>query len=435
MKSRDLILTIIVTVVTAMTIPTGLAAQDGQDHNKHLRYTVINLGTLGGSQGAAFGINNKGWVTGDANLQGDQNEHGFLWREGVKTDLGTFGGPNSGGGLPNSKGVIVGAAQTPEKDPFGEIFSGYFCGNNLCQGVDHISLPFRWQDGMMTALSTLGGNQGQAYTVNNRGQIVGVAENSTHDPSCIAPQVLDFEAVTWGPKEGEIQELPPFPGDPVGVAVVINDHGQVVGCSGTCGSTSFPAAVSPSDCVHATLWQNGSVTDLGGFGGAMNNLAEAINNKGQVAGLSDLPGDTTSHAFLWTEESGLQDLGTLPGDFSSLSSGMNDKGQVVGQSCNSDFSVCRAFLWQNGVMTDLNTLIPPGSPLFLIYGSDINNRGEIAGQAVDQSGNSTAFLAIPCNGECEDTVEQPTDASERPRITLPENIREQLRQRRGFGRF
>lgn len=120
---------------------------------------------------------------------------------------------------------------------------------------------------------------------------------------------------------------------------------------------------------------------------------------------------------------------------------MNDKGQVVGQSCNSDFSVCRAFLWQNGVMTDLNTLIPPGSPLFLIYGSAINKRGEIAGQAVDQSGSSVAFLAIPCdeehggNKECEDGAEGPTDVSQRPQIILPEYIREQLRQRRGFGTF
>jgi probable HAF family extracellular repeat protein len=426
MKSRILRYTI--TMLTALSISLPLAAQDAQSANKGpTHYSVINLGTLGGSQGAAFGINNKGWVIGDANLQGDQNEHGFLWREGVKTDLGTFGGLNSTAPGPvNDKGVIAGGAQTPEKDPLGEQWV-YFCTNNPCQGGDHITLPFRWQDGVKTALPTLGGNQGIAEGINNRGQIVGFAENSTHDPSCIAPQVLDFEAVIWGPEEGEIHELLPFPGDDIGVAATINDHGQVVGCSGTCGS-----APSITDCVHATLWQNGSVTDLGSFGGAMNNLAAAINNRGQVAGGSDLPGDTTGHAFLWTEDSGLQDLGTLPGDFSSGSSGMNDKGQVVGQSCNSDFSVCRAFLWQNGVMTDLNTLIPANSPLFLIYGATINNRGEIVGEAVDQSGNAPAFLAIPCNGECEDGAEGPTDVSQRPQIILPENLREQLRQRRGF---
>lgn len=39
------------------------------------------------------------------------------------------------------------------------------------------------------------------------------------------------------------------------------------------------------------------------------------------------------------------------------------------------------------------------------------------------------------NKEREDTVEQPTDASRRPQIILPENVREQLRQRRGFLSF
>jgi hypothetical protein len=35
------------------------------------------------------------------------------------------------------------------------------------------------------------------------------------------------------------------------------------------------------------------------------------------------------------------------------------------------------FLRENGVMTDLTRLIPSGSCLSLIYGSDINDKGEI----------------------------------------------------------
>ena len=154
---------------------SALAAQEQEGTGRQVHYSVINLGTLGGVVGAAFGINNKGWVTGDDDLLGDQTEHGFLWRKGVKTDLGTFGGPNSSApGFQNDNGVIVGSAQTPELDPLGEnFFLAYFCGNNPCDGIDHISLPFRWQDGVMTALPTLGGYQGQAYAVNNQGQVVG----------------------------------------------------------------------------------------------------------------------------------------------------------------------------------------------------------------------------------------------------------------------
>ena len=373
----------------------------------------------------------------------------------MKVDLGTFGGPNSSAaGYPSDKGVIAVSAQTPEKDPSGEFFLAYYCVNDPCQGVnpDNISLPFRWEDGVLTALPTLGGNQGQAYSANNLGQVVGFAENSTHDTSCVPPQVLDFEAAIWGPK-GEIQELPPFPGDASGQAFAINDHGRVVGCSGTCGSTAFPAAAFLTSCVHATLWQNGeegwSVTDLGSLGGAMNNLAGIINNRGQVAGASDLPGDATTHAFLWTEEKGMQDLGTLPGDVFSGASAMNNKGQIVGQSCDA-MGNCRAFLWENGVMTDLNALISSGSSLSLIYGADINDNGEIVGAAcalsngVCTSNTGPAFLAVPCDeahanyeGCANGAASVPATAqavSKPTNVILPESIRQRL-QKRGLAHF
>jgi probable HAF family extracellular repeat protein len=125
----------------------------------------------------------------------------------------------------------------------------------------------------------------------------------------------------------------------------------------------------------------------------------------------------------------MADLGTLPGDFSSLAFGINDAAQVVGQSCDINFN-CRAFLWQNGVMTDLNTLISPalGSSLVLIVGSDINSGGEIVGNVYNPStGAVHAFLATP-TGDLTNPVES-------PRLNLPDNVRRLLRQRRGFGRF
>src|SRR6202030_2747774 len=100
----------------------------------------------------------------------------------------------------------------------------------------------------------------------------------------------------------------------------------------------------------------------------------AINNRGQVVGFSDLPGDATFHAFFW-ENGVMTDLGTLPGDFSSLASGINNEGQVVSTSCDQNGN-CRVFLWEIGVMTDLNGLISQGSSLYLRMASDINDRGE-----------------------------------------------------------
>ena len=79
----------------------------------------------------------------------------------------------------------------------------------------------------------------------------------------------------------------------------------------------------------------------------MNNAAIAINNSGQIAGISDPPGDATTYAVLW-QNGAITNLGTLPGDVSSVAADINARGQVVGSSCDANFN-CRAFLWDNGV--------------------------------------------------------------------------------------
>jgi probable HAF family extracellular repeat protein len=422
MKSRILTYITAMTVFAVLATPIRTAAQSQQGHNEgHARYTVTNLGTLGGTSSVANGINNKGWVMGQANLQGDQTGHAFLWRRDEKIkDLGTLGGPNSGVFWPvkDDRGLIAGVSDTSNTDPLGENFCGF--------GTGLICLGFLWQDGTMTSLPTLGGNNSYALGVNNRGQVVGLAENSTQDPNCIAPQVLDWEAVIWGPKPGEMHELLPLSGDSDGGAVAVNDRGQVVGGSGVCMS-------GPSAVAHAVLWQDGSPIDLGNLGGALNNLATDINDEGEVVGVSDLAGDTTGHAFLWTKHNGMQDLGTLSGDVSSFAEGINNEGQVVGNSCDASGN-CRAFLWENGAMTDLNTLVCAGTSLYLTNGSGgtINDRGEIAGQAYDpNTGDTPAYLAVPSHGRdhCE------AGSSVGQKVILPENVRKQLQQRRGFGQF
>jgi probable HAF family extracellular repeat protein len=128
------------------------------------------------------------------------------------------------------------------------------------------------------------------------------------------------------------------------------------------------------------------------------NAALAINNRGQVAGTSALSGNTTHHAFLWTWETGMQDLGILPGDLVSAGLGINNRGQVVGNSVSAPGPPTgnpHPFLWQDGVLADLNTLIPAGSPLQLLTAFSINDRGQIAGLGVTSSGVVHAYLATP----------------------------------------
>jgi probable HAF family extracellular repeat protein len=391
------------TLIAALAVTVKVAAQ---------QYTVTDLGPGADWLG---GVNNKGNVDGTAILH-DGSQRAFLWRRGAETVLGTFGGPNSVAFKgPTEKGQVVGKAETSTPDPFGEDFC-LFSTNLIC-------LPFVWQNGVMMPLPTLGGNNGIAFDLNNRGQVAGSAENTTQDPTCPAPS-LEAKPVIW--EKDEIQELPTFTGDPLGAALSINDDGQAVG-------GSFDCSVSVS---HALLWHHGTVTNLGNLGGVTNNIAQNINNQGQVVGFSDLPGDTNFHAFLWTDSNGLRDLGTLPGDVFSFANGNNDRGQVVGGSCDIDFD-CRAVLWQNGALADLNTLIPAGFPLFLVEAFDINSRGEIVGLAETGTGETHAFLATPSSGASSTestTLAAPGQISEHPKVTLPENVRKMLRQRRGLGR-
>jgi hypothetical protein len=81
----------------------------------------------------------------------------------------------------------------------------------------------------------------------------------------------------------------------------------------------------------------------------------------------------------------------------------------------------RAFLWQNGIMTDVNNLIPASSDLQLVTAFQINSRGQINGTAIQKStGQTRAYLATSTNGGT---------AHLSPRITLPNNVRKLLRQR------
>lgn len=419
------------TIFAALAIP--IRAQESKEIQIH--YSVTKLTTLDGTFGAAESVNNRGWVAGWDTLPGDGTEHALLWRAGEMTDLGTLGGANSAVGFPakNDNGLLVGFAQTSSLDPLQEMFGSLVCSasGTPCQNANEILRAFLYQDGVLKPLPTLGGNNGEAIGINELRQVVGVAETSTADPTCIAPQVLDFKGAIWGPKAGEIQDLPPLPGDTISVAAAINNQGQAVGASGICGP------LSPAIAVHPVLWQDGVPIDLRGFGGVMNNVGYMINRQGHIVGSSDLTGDTTTHAFFW-KDGVMTDLGTLPGDFSSIAFSINDSDLVVGLSCDQSGN-CRAFLWQNGVMKDLNTLIRPGSSLDLVAANDINDYGWIAGQAFDPtSGELLPFLAIRSESEADSGNATPVATAattQAPKVTVPENIRRALLRRQGFGRL
>jgi probable HAF family extracellular repeat protein len=382
-------------LATALLLTGAQGAGVAATPSAQTRYHVANLASLGGTVGAGNSINNRGWLAGTSNLSGDQVQHAALWRNGSLTDLGTLGGPNSGVLWPvkNDRGIISGISQTAQPDPLGERWScsAFFPAPTA---VGHQCLGFRWEDGVMTPLPTLGGTNGFATGTNNRSETVGWAENTVHDPTCVAPQVLQFRAVIWGPAPGEIRELPPLPGDTASAATALNDRGQVVGISGICDR-----AVGRFSAIHDVLWQNGKPIDLGSLGGVAWNTPMAINERGDVVGFANASaaagGGFDAHAFLWTRRHGMRDLGTLPGDAFSQALGINDRREIVGTSCDADFN-CRAVVWREGVITNLNTLVEPGYDGTLVSANDVNESGRITGQALDRAtGALVAFVAQP----------------------------------------
>ena len=356
------------------------------------RYNVFDLGVVGNPPAGPYIIRNNGLISGAAATPDGSSMHAVLWYKGWKIDIGTpgLGGQNSAAFGVNEFGQTVGQVETSR--PNAEDFCGFnaygFASSTACR-------PFLWQDGVMTKLPTMGGHNGFANSINNRGVVAGIAETDATDPTPGCP-VHQFEPVVW--ERGRIHSLPPYSGDSDGVAAQVNDKGQVVGASGTCGSFNPNTGLYLVE-NHALLWENGVATDLGnlgGEGGLAGNHACALNNHGQVVGHSDLPNDASFHGFLWTRETGMKDLGTLSGDFASLALGINDGGVVVGASIGPAFSTFRAVLWEKGTVTDLNTLVDANPKnLYLVQGESINSRGEIIGLAVDGAALPHGFLAIP----------------------------------------
>jgi probable HAF family extracellular repeat protein len=373
-------------------------------------YKVTDLGTLGGAYSFAYDLNNAGVVAGAAATpfqNGNPNapqppqppQTAVLWERGRILSLGTLGSANLGlsseAGGPNIWGEAALTSETANFDPAGEDFC-FFGTHRQCLGAV-------WKNGKLTALPTLGGNNGQTLGLNDLGFVVGFSETKELDPTCSAlnpGQQYRFEATVWDPN-GHPSELRPLPGDTVSFAFGINNRGEVVGGSGLCSNTVFPE--SPT-APHAVLWEkDGTPVDLGNLGGPSNNIAGSINERGDVSGTSTDAGGVV-HSFLRTKESGkLRDIGLLhPDDIFTVApccNTLNNKRQIVGFALDVTFNL-HAFIWQEGVITDLNTLIPKYSGWYLEAAQSINESGQIAGWGII-NGLVHGFLATPCHHDAD----------------------------------
>jgi probable HAF family extracellular repeat protein len=354
---------------------------------------LTNLGTLPGGNGSFVEwVSKNGLVTGFAEngetdpINGNPEFRAVVWKKGQISDLGTLdGGHVSGSFAVNNRGQVAGFSTNGTADPFSFWYGGLPGGTQ--------TRAFVSQNGLMQDLGTLGGPDAGAFLVNERGQIAGFSytsstSNSNNGSAC-APNVPTQDPFLW--EQGTMVDLGTL-GGTCGYANALNERGQVVGQSSLEGNLVY----------HPFLWDKHNsppLTDLGTFGGD-NGWASWINDAGEIVVSADFPGDVIHHAGLW-HQGVLTDLGTVGSDPCSRGFAINSKGQIVGGSSTCSAFV-HAFLWEDGgPMVDLNTLVPTGSDLTLTEAIFINDRGEIAGNGVLSSGDTHAFLLIPC-GESDD---------------------------------
>ncbi|MBC7929317.1 MAG: hypothetical protein H7Z38_02020 [Rubrivivax sp.] len=349
--------------LVALILPPVIPIRRGQAQAV-VTYTVTDLGTLGGTQSKAHGIDNCGRVVGEsptANSSG--NPHPFFWSDGQLTDIEPFVGGSSGSAQAlNGVGFAAGHASD-------------------AAGNTH---PFIWSsaNGQKTDLGTLsGGSIAVGNDINDSNQIVGVSETGTGG-------TLANLGFIWQPSTGTMQSIGAFPGGSTSVANGINNAGQVVG-----------TAQVPSGKHHAFVLTDGTMLDLGTLENSGTSIAHKINDAGQVVGHSDLfftGAGGPKRAFIWSPTLGMMNMGTLGGDSSAFD--INNSGQAVGAS-DTATGVSHAFIYTqaSGIMSDLNDSLAPGSNWTLSEARSINDRGQIVGFGINHDGKLHAFLLTPSN--------------------------------------
>jgi len=451
MNSKTWARIIALALFATLAMPVQMAGQDKAktDYYQYHHYQISDPGTFGGPSsylyngvGVASGfINNRGTLVGAADTLTldpyclDSPDcyaaHAFQLQNGVTTDLGVLpGGVGSQVGWISPNGLMVGVSDNGQADPLS--------GGTLPQihGV-------LWEHGDMTDLGTLGGGYFSfTEAVNSRGEVVGWGQNTIPDPnSMLTGYGYQSRAFLWDKQSG-MQDLGTLPGGTDAGALFVNERGQVTGWSYNSSNPNLDnLCFSNSLTTGSFIWdRKNGMKDIGNLGGTSCTLTHDLNNRGQIVGGSDVPGEF-QHPFVWDSATGMTDLGTPDGGY-GVANAINEHGDVVGLGSNGVFhamlwrrrggkwkmtdlgtlnggncgfalsinasgqvvgisgpdNCSLPFLWEDGgPLVDLNTLVPPNSGLQLFESAQINDRGEIDVLGTDANGNNHAVILVPCD--------------------------------------
>ena len=278
-------------------------------------------------------INNAGQITGQYIVQGGAPTAYLSEGRGLRA-LPVMPGYATGAISINDVGGVAGTAVDSE-DMRRPEQAFYYSGNQMRQ------------------LGTLGGAWSRSAAVNNAGQVIGLSANASG-------QVRAFLYT-----DGQMSDLSATV--PGGLAIEpfdINARGDITGTWVVDGEP------------RGFLYASGEWTDLGDIGG-LNAYPRRLNDEGWVTG-DAIRVDNRDAPFLYTPADGMVEL-TFPNDaFQLVGRGINNLGEVVGDGY-SDHGPCCTFLSHNGVTTELNNLLEPGSGWSIYQAVAINDRGQIAG--------------------------------------------------------
>ncbi len=299
------------------------------------RWTVTDIGNLGGDAVYAAGINDSGLVVGGSRTAGSTlyQPVEYSYASGTLTSLASAWGVSAGGAYAiNSAGDIAGAARIGGGSTQAVLYSG----------------------GTLTALGygSGGANYSYAYGINASGTVVGEADTFNAGGNFLNSTGFVYSQGT----------LTPLGGAGSG-AYGVNASGQVVG---------------QDSQGHAFIYSSGSMQDLGTLSAGTFSYANAINDAGVAVGVSYLDPDlNTNHAFAYSNGA-MTDLGTLGGLYSNANA-INGAGFIVGNATTAGGDQ-HAVLWQAGKTIDLNSVAPAGWTLTDATG--INNFYQIVGTGI-----------------------------------------------------
>lgn len=282
-------------------------------------------------------------------------------------------------------------------------------------GASLFGSPFTasiYSGGRVTLIGTLPGDAwSMGYRINAHGEVIGESFLS------------DSRGFRYA--DGRIESIVDATGNPLGPAVDINDHGDLVGALKT----------------EAYLYSEGVFTNIGALLPFESSTALAVNNSRTVVGTGyRVSGaDWQLRAFAYSQGAGVVDLGALfPEDRISVPQAINGPGDILGYRCRIDISVCtpflisdgklsalpklagdpkggygatqlndagaivgffldpdpRAVLWTDGAAYDLKTLVRGADDWKLPYATSINNKGQIVGWGYHK-GEECGFLLEP----------------------------------------